>query len=134
MIKNSIKEGAKMDPITLAIVAALGKLSENVIKDAYEALKTAIAHKCGVNADLTKAVEGLEKKPTSAGRKETLREEVADAKVDQDSEILELARNLLNKIDELEGQAEGSTVINQNAGDNAIQISQSRDVNIKQKR
>lgn len=121
-----------MDPITLAIVAALGKLGENVIKDAYDALKAAIAHKCGVDGDLTKAVEGLEKKPTSAGRKETLKEEVAAAEADQDREIVRLAQNLLDKLGELEGQPKGSTTIKQQAGDNAIQVGQvGGDVNIK---
>ncbi len=121
-----------MDPITLAIVSALSKLGENVIKDAYEALKNAIAHKCGVDADLTKAVEGLEKKPASNGRKETLKEEVVAVKADQDPDILKLAQTLLDKLDELEDHPKSSTVIKQQAGDNAIQVGQvSGDVNIK---
>lgn len=121
-----------MDPITLAIVSALGKLGENVIKDAYDALKAAIAQKCGVDADLTKAVEEVEKKPTSTGRKETLKEEITAAKADQDPELLKLAKTLLDKLNELEDQPKNSTVIKQQAGDNAIQVGQvGGDVNIK---
>ncbi len=118
-----------MDPITLAIVNALGKLSENVINDAYQALKAAIAHKCGVDSDLVKAVESLEKKSDSAGRKETLSEEVAAANADKDPDILKAAQILLDK---LEDRPSSSTIVNQQARDNAIQIGQvGKDVNIK---
>jgi hypothetical protein len=123
-----------MDPITVAIVAALGKLGENVIKDAYDALKVAIAHKCGVNSNVVEAIENLEKKPDSAGRKETLKEEIVTSKIDKDTDILNVAQVLLDKIDELEDQASGPIIIKQQAGDNAIQIGQvSRDVNIENK-
>ena len=87
-----------MDPITLAIFGALGHLGENVIKDAYEALKAAIAQKCGVKSDLTMAVENLEKKPDSEGRKVTLKEEIELAKADKDSDILAVAETQLEKL------------------------------------
>ena len=99
-----------MDPISLAIVAALGKLGENVIKDSYEALKAAIAHKCGVDSELAKAVATVEKKPDSAARKEILKEEVAAAKLEQDPEILRAAHALIAKIKEL---PDGQTIITQ---------------------
>jgi len=87
-----------MDPITLAIFGALGHLGESVIKDAYEALKAVIADKCGVKSDLTMAVENLEKKPNSEGRKETLKEEIEVVKADQDPNILRAAEILLEKL------------------------------------
>ena len=96
-----------MDPITLAIVGALGHLGESVIKDAYEALKAAIANKCGVQSDLTLAVESLEKKPDSNGRQETLKEEIAGAKVDQDADILKAAEILLEKLQTFTSQHQG---------------------------
>ena len=111
-----------MDPITTAIVVALGRLGENVIKDAYDALKAAIAKKYGVNSDLAEEIEKLEKKPTSTARKESLKEEVAAAKADKDPEILRLAQTLLDKVHDQPGSA--STIINQQAGDNSIQIGQ----------
>lgn len=118
-----------MDPITTAIISALGALGQDLIKDTYNALKAAIAHKCGVDSDVVKSIEQLEKKPDSKGRKETLNEEVVAAKIDQDDEIVKLAKLL---IDKLEAAPSESTVIKQQAGDDAIQIGQvSGDVSIK---
>jgi hypothetical protein len=68
-----------MDPISLAIIGALSKLSESVIKDSYEALKAAIARKFGIDSDISHAVDQLEKKPESTRRLETLKEEVETA-------------------------------------------------------
>ena len=99
-----------MDPIALAIISALANLGESVIADAYEALKAAIAHKFGVESDITKAIKNLEKKPESSGRKETLKEEVIAAKVDQDTDLVEVANALLLKLKDL---PDGQTVINQ---------------------
>jgi hypothetical protein len=93
-----------MDPITMAILGALAHLGESVIKDAYDALKVAIAQKCGVNSDVTKSIENLEKKPNSAGRKETLREEIALTKVDKDPNVLKSAENLLEKLKSFPGE------------------------------
>lgn len=41
-----------MDPITTAIVAALANLSKDVIKDSYNALKSALKKKFGSESDL----------------------------------------------------------------------------------
>jgi len=88
-----------MDPITTAIVTAIAtNLGQGVVKDAYEALKAAIKQKFGNDSEVVSAVDGLEKKPDSAGRKTTLEEEVKNAKVSEDSEILQLAQELLKKI------------------------------------
>lgn len=101
-----------MDPVTTAIVAALAtgvasgmtKFGESVIVDAYEALKTALKQKFGVDSNLAEAVNNLENKPDSAGRKETLREEVISAKADQDPDVLKAAQALL---DQLKAQPDG---------------------------
>jgi disulfide oxidoreductase YuzD len=88
-----------MDPITTAIVTAIAtNLGQGIVKDAYEALKAAIKQKFGNDSEVVSAVDGLEKKPDSAGRKTTLEEEVKNAKVSEDSEILQLAQELLKKI------------------------------------
>lgn len=88
-----------MDPITTAIVTAIAtNLGQGVVKDAYEALKAAIKQKFGRDSEVVSAVDGLEKKPDSAGRKATLEEEVKNAKVSEDSEILQLAQELLKKV------------------------------------
>ena len=99
-----------MDTITLAIIGALSKLGENVISDAYQALKDAIAHKCGTESDVIKAVQNLEKKPDSKGRIETLQEEVAAAKIDQDPDLIKASDALLSI---LKTFPEAQTIINQ---------------------
>lgn len=100
-----------MDVITTAIVAALAALSKDAINDSYKALKSALNKKFGSNSDVVDAVESLEKKPDSKGRQATLQEEIKNAKVNDDAEILQLAQNLLHK---LQNQPEGQQVITQN--------------------
>jgi hypothetical protein len=114
-----------MDPISLAIIGALAKLSEGVIADAYQALKAAIAHKCGLESDVVKAVENLEKKPDSTGRKETLQEEVVAAGVDQDPGLVKAANALLSKLKEV---PEGQTIIKQTVRGNQNIFSGTGDV------
>jgi hypothetical protein len=95
-----------MDPITTAIVAALAagvaggatEVGKKVVVDAYVTLKTALKNKFGGDGDLVDAVDKLEKKPDSGGRKEVLQEEVAAAKADQDPEILKAAQDLIDQI------------------------------------
>ncbi|NJM73323.1 MAG: hypothetical protein HC862_26145 [Scytonema sp. RU_4_4] len=99
-----------MDPITTAIVAAVANLSKDVIKDSYNALKTALKKKFSTQSDLINAVDGLEKKPDSSGRQATLQEEVEIAKVNDDPELVQLAQDLLDKLKEQPG---GQQVINQ---------------------
>ena len=100
-----------MDTITTAIVAALAALSKDAIKDSYNALKSALKKKFGSESDLVDAVEKLEKKPNSEGRKGMVQEEVETAKANDDVEIVQLAQKLLAKIKE---QPEGQQIITQN--------------------
>ena len=100
-----------MDPITTAIVAALvSDLTKTAIKNSYNALKNALKKKFGSESDLVEAVNGLEKKPDSEGRKATLQEEVENAKVNDDPEIIQLAQDLLAQLKEQPG---GQQVITQ---------------------
>ena len=100
-----------MDPITTAIVSALASdLTKAAIKNSYNALKNALKKKFSSESDLVDAVEKLEKKPNSEGRKATLQEEVNNAKIDDDPEILQLAQDLL---DQLKEQPGGQQVIAQ---------------------
>ena len=92
-----------MDPITLAITTALGNLGQTVIKDAYDALKGALQNKFGVESDLVDAVEKLEQKPDSNARKAVLQEEVEGSKAAQDSELIQLAELMIEKLKELPG-------------------------------
>ena len=95
-----------MDPVTMAIVAALAagvaggatEVGKKVVVDSYDALKAALKQKFGVSSDLAEAVEKLEKKPDSAGWKETLQEQVKATKADQDPDVLKAAQALLDQI------------------------------------
>ncbi|MFP4221402.1 MAG: hypothetical protein ACLFSH_12580 [Phormidium sp.] len=100
-----------MDPITAAIIAALATLSKDVIKDSYNALKGALKQKFGPDSDLVDAVDSLEKKPDSEGRKAMVQEEIEIAKAIDDPDLVGLAQMLLDKIKEQPG---GQQVINQN--------------------
>ena len=84
-----------MDPITTAIVTALGQLGTSVVKDAYEALKAAIVHKCGVKSDLVETIDNLEKKPDATNILKSLEEEITTSEVGQDEEVRQSAQNLL---------------------------------------
>ena len=99
-----------MDIITTAIIAAIAGLSKDAINDSYKALKSALKKKFGSNSDVVDAVEGLEKKPDSKGRRATLQEEIENSQVNGDSEIVQLAQDLLNKLQE---QPQGQQVIQQ---------------------
>ena len=99
-----------MDPITTAIMSALAALSKDVIKDSYNALKTAIKNKFGSESDLIDAVDKLEKKPDSEARLAMLQEEVEIAKVNEETDIIQLAQDLIEQIKE---QPDGQQIINQ---------------------
>ncbi|MGH7944221.1 MAG: hypothetical protein ACREH8_00880 [Opitutaceae bacterium] len=87
-----------MEPITTALVAALGKLAEPAVRDAYEGLKALIVKKLGAKHAVVNAVENLEKKPESSGRRETLGEELAESAAAADAGIVAAARALLENV------------------------------------
>lgn len=111
-----------MDPITSAIVAALAgglatgltKIGESLVGDAYNALKAALSRKFGKKSKVLKAVSSLEADPGLIRAQEALSNSVKDARADQDWELLRLAADLSRAV----------ININQNAGDNAVQIGQ----------
>jgi hypothetical protein len=120
-----------MDPITLAIVTALGQLGQTVIADAYHALKAALQQKLGLDSDLVEAVDKLEAKPDSKARQALLQEEVETAQANQDPELVTAAEALLEKLKALPG---GQVTITQDVdikGDRNIVTGQG-DVSVKE--
>jgi len=95
-----------MDPITTAIVDALaaGAISgltdtaKTAIADSYNKLKDLLAKKHGASSDVVQAIVQLEAKPESQGRKDTLQEEIATVKAEQDDEILAAAKQVLTLV------------------------------------
>ena len=110
-----------MDPITTAIVATLASgfggdataVEKKAKVEAYEALIAILEKKFGIQSEIVNAIEGLEAKPNSTGRKGVLKEEVAAAKADRDPDILQAAQVLL---DQIRAKPDGERLI-QNAVD-----------------
>ncbi len=89
-----------MDPITLIVTAlALGAAAglkptaEQAIKDGYNGLKTLIQRKYG-----GVSMDGLEKKPESTVQQGAVKEQLADTGAEQDEELLDRAKELLDLI------------------------------------
>jgi len=99
-----------MEPVSTAIIAALGMLTEKVVQDAYSGLKSLLIKKFGNKSELVATADALEKNPDSAGRRETLKEEIAAAHADSDDEVVAAARVLIEAI---KTQPGGEQTINQ---------------------
>jgi hypothetical protein len=95
-----------MEPITTALISALAKVAEPAVKDGYEGLKALIAKKLGSRHAVVDALVNLEKKPDSAGRRESLNEEIVGSGAAADAEIVAAARRLLDSIKEHGGHQE----------------------------
>ncbi|MDX8392873.1 MAG: hypothetical protein R8K53_09980 [Mariprofundaceae bacterium] len=128
-----------MDPITAsAIISAIsaGVLSgakdaaKKSISDAYEALKKLLQKKCGEQSEVMQSVMNLENKPESEGYQMVLQENIAETKVDEDTEIHGLAKKLIEKLQQsTPGQHfEQHTTGNKNT---QVQINGSGNVTIK---
>ena len=111
-----------MDPITaaIAVAAAAGvaagvtEAGKKLIGDAYEALKALLKKKLGAESEVVKSAEAVMAKPDSAGRRETLKEEVKSAKADQDGELVAAARALIETV---KASPRGEQIITTTIGD-----------------
>ncbi len=110
-----------MDPVSTAIVAAVAKLSEPIVKDAYEGFKTLLQRKFGAGTALTTAIDAVEGKPESVGRREVLQEEIASAQAGSDAEIVDAAESLLRNVQKASpGRDAVNRVVQNVEGDNHI--------------
>ena len=116
-----------MEPVSTAIIAALGMLTEKVVQDAYGSLKSLLVKKFGSDSELISMADGLEKNPDSAGRRETLKEELAAAHADDDEDIVAAAHALIEAI---KSQPGGEQTINQTVSGNHNIFSGSGNVTI----
>jgi hypothetical protein len=96
-----------MDPLTVIVAAltagaaaAAQDVAERAVKDAYEALKAIIVRKFGHLARVQAAVDAVEQRPSSEGRQEVLREELATAEAHQDTEVTQQAQAFLDLLQE----------------------------------
>jgi hypothetical protein len=90
-----------MDPITLIVLALTGgaaaglkPTAEQAIKDAYSGVKALIQRKYA-KVDLTP----LERKPESEAKRESVREDLADAGAGKDKELLDKVSALLEALE-----------------------------------
>ncbi len=112
-----------MDTITTAIMAALANLTKDAVKDCYEGLKGKLKKKFGETSDLVEAVDKLEKKPDSEARKGMLQEEIEATNAHEDTEIIQLAQVLLDKIKEQSSGQQNITMGNVTAtGERSVAI------------
>ncbi|MEE3879352.1 hypothetical protein [Vibrio sp. YYF0003] len=86
-----------MEPLTLAIIAALGKLSQEVISDTYSALKELLTRKFGTSSSLVSAVDELEKQPESKKKQAELDAHVKALNLSQEEEIKQAAEKLCQR-------------------------------------
>jgi hypothetical protein len=94
-----------MDPVTLAIIAAISAgatagtsdATKKAVVDGYEGIKALIKKKFGGSAAV-EAIEKLEAKPDSAGRRETLGEEMKAINAAREPDVLSAAQSLLGLI------------------------------------
>jgi hypothetical protein len=95
-----------MDPISVAIVAAIGagalggvkETSTKAVVDGYNGLKSLISKKFGKSSEIVDAIGKLETKPESPGRRQILAEELKARKVLEDHELLRASESLLELI------------------------------------
>lgn len=115
-----------MEPITTALVAALGKLAEPAVRDAYEGLKALLARKFGARHAVLEAVDQLEQKPDSAGRRATLQEEVGSSAAAGDPDVLAAAQRLLESVQRTAG---GPVTVQQKVAGNRNIFTGTGDIN-----
>lgn len=122
-----------MDPITLAVVSAIAagaitgvtKVGEQAIIDAYNTLKDLLKKKFGGDSKVMQAVKSIEEDPQSKGAPIVLQEQVVKAKADQDSELQEAAKVLLEKVKQEPG---GEQIVQNAIGDYNVQVAGSGNV------
>lgn len=95
-----------MDPITLAIIAAISagvtggvtSVGKEAIVDAYHGIKNFLKARFGNDSDVVQAIDKLETKPDSKGQRQVVEEEVLAVKAHEDPVILKAAQEMIELI------------------------------------
>jgi hypothetical protein len=118
-----------MEPVTVIVSAlslgAAAGLQPTVaaaVKDAYAGFKALVLRKFGKTGDAADAIEKVEKKPDSDGRKATLQEELTAAGADRDQEVVDRAAELLKLLESVAPGATGGLVGQINAAGGKVLV------------
>ena len=92
-----------MDPVSTAIIAALSAgaasgvtdAAKQAMVDAYHGLKALISKRFGSDSEVGNAIEKLQAKPDSDGRKQTLAEELKAVNAAAEPDLVTAAQSLL---------------------------------------
>jgi hypothetical protein len=112
-----------MDPITTAIIAALAAgVTQGTVVEAYNSVKQLIKKKA--NQDIIEVIDDLEKDPNSNMGKKWLKKEIQKNQLDQDADILEAAKKLMDEMKSSGGkknimQAKGNFIVQADHGSTA---------------
>jgi len=101
-----------MEPVSIivtAIVAAVAKLSEPAVKDAYDALKAIIKRKFTTEPMVSTALDKAENDPQKWSP--TLQTALDEVKAGQDTEVVTAAEKLMTVLSKVSG-AQGDTFAN----------------------
>lgn len=100
-----------MDPLTILVTAlvlgaaeGLKPTASQAVKDGYNGFKALLLRKFGDKGEVEDALESVERKPDSKGRKTMLGEELEAVEAHKDEELLAAAKALLEKADPEGGQ------------------------------
>ena len=100
-----------IDLITTAVISAVAKLGEPLVKDTYEGLKSLLVKKLGHAAAVPVAITAVEEKPESKARYAVLQEEIAASRADHDEELIQAARQLIQQVEAVPGGKEAVRLI-----------------------
>lgn len=117
-----------MDLITSAIIAALTAglatgltdTTKQIISDLYNSIKQKIKQTYGTDSKVIKAITDLEAEPSFAPYKTGLQQRIIELKIESDSELLSLARELLSAINSSKNTESIQTVQNIYGDGNAV--------------
>lgn len=101
--------GDDMEPVSTVILAAastglfsgVSAVAKSAVVDSYEGLKSLLRRKLGGESKVMEALGKLEEDPESAGWREQVQKEVANAGADADPEIVAAAEQLRQEIEAL---------------------------------